>query len=232
MSIFVANWKMNGDLSTISDFCAELQQNTPNTKHTVVCAFPDVYLSSAHRNLNQSPILLSSQRVSAMSNGAFTGQVSATMYKDIGCSYTLIGHSERRQIEDKNTIKKQIEQALEAELTPIICVGETLEEKKADKTKEVILSELNHYFHHSLPVNSPIIAYEPKWAIGTGLTPTDKEIKIVLESIRSKYSFPILYGGSVNSSNCKDILNIGLDGLLVGSASLDAKVFLEMVCYE
>ncbi len=189
-----------------------------------------------------SNIGLGAQNLYWEDKGAFTGEVSAPMLKDAGCQYVIIGHSERRKYfgETDETVNKKIKAALEEGLSPIVCVGETLEEREADKTIEVVKAQLAGGLGGIEDLSKVTIAYEPVWAIGTGKTATPDQAQEVHKFIRGwiseKYSsqvaesLRILYGGSVKPSNAKELMNQeDIDGALVGGASLDSASFVEIV---
>ena len=168
------------------------------------------------------------QAISSEIEGAYTGQTSAKMLKNIGCAYTLIGHSERRCFETEESIKNQISRAIEQQITPVLCVGESLAEKKNQQTSESLLKQIEHCLTHD-EKEKIIVAYEPKWAIGSGLTPSIDEIKMILNLIRSHIGNKVLYGGSVNLDNYSDILKSGVDGLLIGGLSLSYQKLIQIV---
>ena len=188
-------------------------------------------------NVQSDKINIGAQDISQHTHGAFTGEVSAQMVKDTGAKYTIIGHSECRQYHgDTNSIvRAKAELAISNGLIPIICVGETMDEKKAGKTMEIIESGVRE----SIPsdVNTPIIiAYEPRWAIGAGLTPTSDEIASAHTLIANTLTdmglsgTPVLYGASVKGSNAAEIMSIpNVDGVLVGGASLKSDDFIPII---
>lgn len=234
--LIVANWKMNGSLDSIRDYGIELAQRMeqPQENAQLVIALPFPYLMFMDGRLVSSGIALGAQDCSAKADkGAYTGDVSSAMLKDIGCQYVIIGHSERRQNfkEDDATIAAKVEFATKAGLIPILCVGETFEEKEAGKTEKVVKTQLDAI---TLTKNL-VIAYEPVWAIGTGRVPTAKEITSMctyIQDYAQKKDIPatILYGGSVNGENAREILNLhGVDGVLVGGASLTIDTFWPIV---
>lgn len=171
--------------------------------------------------------------------GAFTGDISATMLKDCGCEYVILGHSERRQYlkESDQLIAKKINAAIDADLIPILCIGESKELRQNNSYHDFIGKQIENSISADLEIENLIIAYEPIWSIGTGLVPTIKQIEEVAEYIKNKIAvnkniknFAILYGGSVKKENSAEILAIkNIDGLLVGGASLNADEFFEIV---
>ncbi len=217
----VGNWKMNGDKKFIETFF----ENDFSSPNTVIICPPSAYLSTVHSHLKNN-IFLGAQNSSDQDNGAYTGDISAQMLKDIGCSYVILGHSERRQLHNETDalINKKALKAMENGITPIICVGETLEQKEKGKTIDIIKNQLNIC---TRDLSAPyLIAYEPVWAIGSGLTPTLSEIETVTSFIKGRFKRPALYGGSVKLTNYKEILDsVDVDGVLLGGASLCPDTF-------
>ena len=188
-------------------------------------------------NEGNSKVAVGAQDVSTHDKGAFTGEVSAQMLKDAGAKYVIVGHSERRQYhgETNDIVREKAVAALAAGITPIICVGETMEEKQAGKTMAIIESGVRE----SVPTNPAgdvIVAYEPRWAIGAGLTPTDEEIAaahtLIADTLKSMNlaGTPVLYGASVKGNNAAQIMSIAnVDGVLVGGASLKPDDFIPII---
>lgn len=227
--MIVANWKMNGTWASLEALASEIKLFTPDLDPQVVVCAPSPYIASLSK-LNL-PFALGGQDCSSHPQGAFTGEVSAPMLKDCGAEFVLIGHSERRLYhhESEELLKEKYQRALESGLTPILCAGETLEERNQNITFKVIEDQLKLIESTHQPA---IIAYEPRWAIGTGLIPTNNEIKEILHAIRDHLpmSVKLLYGGSVTGDNASELKNIpGLNGLLVGGASLKAHEFRKIV---
>ena len=227
MKMIIANWKMNGTLDAVADFCRAINNNIGHTNELAL-AFPDTFLQYASKLIDKSKATLCGQAISSETEGAYTGQTSAKMLKDIGCTFTLVGHSERRSFETEIAIKNQISRALEQNITPILCIGESLIEKKNEKTSESLLKQIEHCLTHN-EKEKIIVAYEPKWAIGSGLTPSIDEIKMVVNLIRSHIGNKVLYGGSVNLENYSDILKSGVDGLLIGGLSLSIQKLIQII---
>ena len=238
--LIVANWKMNGSLSSVREYAAELSNRleTPLDNAQIVIAPPFSYLMFMEGRLISSQVGLAAQDCSAKGEkGAFTGDVSAEMLKDIGCQYVIVGHSERRQHfqETDEMIAAKLKGALSAGLIPILCVGETLSEREAGKTKDIVTMQLTQALKEVSKGTELVIAYEPVWAIGTGKIPTSEDISSLCQSIQSfaqKQSIhvTVLYGGSVNSDNAREILHLpGVDGGLVGGASLTLKTFWPII---
>ena len=230
MKIIAGNWKMNGSFQNLQQMIKDLSDI--DTQNTVILAVPYTMLCT-----DSGKISLSAQDISAHTHGAYTGEVSASMVASTGAKYTIIGHSECRQYHgDTNaSVCTKAELAISNGLIPIICIGETMEEKQAGKTLEIIESGLRE----SVPTNVTsgiIIAYEPRWAIGAGITPTTDEIAHAHELIANVLSdmgldgTPILYGASVKGSNAEQIMSIPhVDGVLVGGASLKSDDFIPII---
>lgn len=238
----VGNWKMHGSVAQTRQLLASIKDNLPldGSVRCLVCP-PLVYLNEAATILASSAIGLGAQNLCAESveQGAYTGEVSAEMLKDIGVSAVLVGHSERRQYyaEDKDTVAKKFKNAQERQLLPILCVGESLEQRENEQTLTVIADQIEHIItQQGIEVfERALIAYEPIWAIGTGLTATPEQAQEVHAYIRQLLAtydakiaatVPLLYGGSVNASNAKALFAMAdIDGALVGGASLKAEEF-------
>ena len=242
----VGNWKMNLTLDEAKILAKQLRHGMANLNNVVdVGVCPSfIYLRDIYEILQDSRICLGAQNMYPEKSGAFTGEVSGAMLKDIGCTHVIIGHSERRTIfqETNSMINSKIKTALSYELNPILCVGEKLDERESGKTEEVVGLQLSEGLNGltSEQVRRLTIAYEPVWAIGTGKTATPKQANEVHSFIRKTVenrcgddvaqSIRIQYGGSVNSGNAKELLSQpGIDGALVGGASLDSESFLEIV---
>jgi triosephosphate isomerase len=244
--IIAGNWKMNNDLAQSEKLIVELKNLLQNEKpncDVIVCP-PFTSLSEASKLLKGSNIKLGAQNMYFEENGAYTGEVSASMLKSVGCEYVILGHSERRTIfgETDELINKKIKKALAAGLIPIFCVGELLSERETGITNDVIkrqlLAGLNGVSEEEM--KKVIIAYEPVWAIGTGRTATPAQAQEVHEFIRDlieiDYSLEIAndvtiqYGGSVKPDNAKELISQkDIDGALVGGACLNADSFLGII---
>ena len=231
--IIVANWKMNGSEKLLKEF-SSLSQKKPND--IIIC--PPFTLLASAKALLPYYIKIGAQNCSEEDNGAFTGEISASMLRESHVSYVIIGHSERRALyrETDEVILKKVESVIKNELTPIVCIGETLSEKKANKTLEVLEKQIDASITRVNTHTRLIVAYEPIWAIGTGLTPNEDEIWETHHHIKEKLSqyfnteIPVLYGGSANAENCSKIISIeNVDGLLVGGASLKKNDFI-IIC--
>ncbi|MBN3039916.1 MAG: triose-phosphate isomerase [Candidatus Omnitrophica bacterium] len=243
--LIAGNWKMNNTLFQARELINSLRRELIDFEDAdiLICP-PFTALSDANDLLIESNIKLGAQNLYWQEKGAFTGEVSPLMLKDIGCSYVIIGHSERRNIfsETNQDVNRKTKAALSAELTPIICVGEVLDEREAGKTIEVVKKQLEESLADldEEQILKSVIAYEPVWAIGTGKTATPQQAQEVHKFIRTwlkdKYCIDvsqqirILYGGSVKPSNIKDLMSEDdVDGGLVGGASLDSASFVEIV---
>lgn len=236
--IIAANWKLNGSLDFIQGYFKNLHSNISfNPNICGIICLPAIYLHNSAKYL--PPFFLGAQDCSNYNKGSYTGEISATMLKDIGCQFCIIGHSERRQLfnHSNNDVCKKVENLINNNIIPIICVGETLEQKNAGLTKEVLNKQISNSIPKNTPVNSIIIAYEPIWAIGTGLTPNLNEIEdihlFIKHGIQSFENYKILYGGSVKSSNAADIMKLmSVDGVLIGGASLDPKELKKIMLFD
>lgn len=234
--LIVANWKMNpSTLKGARLLFNSVKSGLKNIKNTeVVICPPFLYLPFLLKTKtdNLKP-KLGAQDCFWEEKGAYTGEVSPKMLKNLGIEYVIIGHSERRALgETDEMINKKIKAAISAKLKSILCIGETAAERKNSKTFKVLKEQLKRDLSH-LPtqsLNNLSIAYEPIWAIGTGnfCEPAKaKEVLFFLRKIRK--ANPILYGGSVNSQNARDYIKVGFQGLLVGGASLDAEEFVKLI---
>ncbi len=226
-SIFIANWKLNGDIQFIKEYYQKL---IPSNNNCVVVCPPNIYLNQL--NTNNSNLFSGAQDVSIYNEGAYTGEISAAMLNDNNIKFCIVGHSERRQHfnESNKTVNLKSINLIKNKIIPVVCIGETLEEKEKKITKDVLLNQINESIPTISNKQNTIIAYEPIWAIGTGLTPTLDDIDEVhsyIRNIDNKFNkFKILYGGSVKSSNSADINQIkNVDGCLIGGASLKVDEF-------
>ena len=245
---FVAgNWKMNTDSRNgmeLAQAIASGPLEQAGQRVTVAVCPPFVYLQNVARALMASSVAVGAQDVYFESKGAFTGEVSASMLKDVGCTYVLCGHSERRHVigEKDELINKKVAAAIVGGLLPILCVGELLSEREESKTEEVVTRQMKKGLAglSDEKVEAVTIAYEPVWAIGTGRTATPQQAQEVHNFIRNllaeMYDTPlaesirILYGGSVKPDNAADLMGQqDIDGLLVGGASLKADDFLAII---
>lgn len=242
--LIVANWKMNPEtLKRAKLLFDSIKRGIKNIKNVEIVISPPFICLPLLLTPKPSIPKLGAQDCFWEEKGAFTGEISAKMLKNLGCDYVILGHSERRRYfrETDDTINKKIRAALKTRLKPILCIGETFEERKKGKTFQVLRmqleKDLKDIFQFKVYSLKFIVAYEPVWAIGTGNPCGPKEAKEVLLFLR-KFVQPlfhsntrplILYGGSVNSKNAKDYIDIGFDGLLVGGASLNSEEFIKIV---
>ena len=240
---FIAgNWKMN--LSKDSGRAlAKLVAGAADGKVQVGCGVPFVYLDAVREAVgNDSPLLIGAQDCHHEAVGAFTGEISVDMLKDVGTDFVIVGHSERRHVlgEGSDLLSKKAKAVLDGGLILVHCVGETLEEREADKTFDVIDAQLNELTEAPADPAKLVIAYEPVWAIGTGKTATPDQAQDVHKHIRTRLAekfgqdaadqIRIQYGGSVKADNAADLLGQpDIDGALVGGASLKAESFLPIV---
>ncbi len=236
----MANWKMNGNQEMVSHYISKLNEHSDAKDVEIVVFPPAIFLPEFKRYANPQKFSWGAQNIYASDKGAFTGEISVAMLKDYNCQYVLIGHSERRHVfkEDEKLIANKFHLAKEYGMIPVVCVGETLEEYQKKQTKEVIRHQLKSLkINDAFSLEKSIIAYEPVWAIGTGLTPTPEEIKQVFLDIRiilkeideHSQKLPLLYGGSVTPENIKSINNIKEgQGVLIGGASLKIEQLLEI----
>jgi triosephosphate isomerase (TIM) len=244
--IIAGNWKMNGTLSETRSLVGELKKKLKsyNGERLVVLCPPYTSLTIAAELIKDTSIVLGAQNVHFGKNGAYTGEISAGMLKETGCTYVIIGHSERRAYfhEDDDLINKKIKMALETGLKVILCVGETLEEREKGITEDVVRTQLLGSLQgiSEEEMRDIVIAYEPVWAIGTGKNATPDQANEVHAYIRSllgmNYSSgcaeatTIQYGGSVKADNARELLNMpDIDGALVGGASLNADSFTGII---
>src|SRR6267378_561864 len=228
--LVVGNWKMNGGLRQNDALLAELRAGwtAPPPRELAVCV-PYPYLWQAQAALSGSAIAWGAQNVSEHAGGAYTGEVSAAMVAEFGCRYVIVGHSERRQLygETDAQVAAKFAVARTAGLTPILCVGETLAERDAGRTTEVVARQLG-----AVAFGGGVLAYEPVWAIGTGRNATPEQAQEVHAFLRERLppDTPILYGGSVKPQNAAAIFAMpDVDGGLIGGASLVAADFLAIL---
>ena len=245
--VIAGNWKMNKLPNEAIDFIDRLTPLVKDTKNEVVVCVPYTDLFYALLTAQGTNIKIGAQNMHFEEKGAYTGEVSAQMLKSIGVEYVIIGHSERRQYfnETDETVNKKVKTAFKHELKPIICVGETLEQREAGKAEEIITNQTEKALEGLTDeqVQNTIIAYEPIWAIGTGKTATSEDANNAIKAIRDKICqiygqnvsdrVIIQYGGSVKSSNAKELFEMSdIDGGLVGGASLKPDEFSKIVNYN
>jgi triosephosphate isomerase len=236
--LIAGNWKMNGSAAANAALVEALREGLAGASCQMAICVPAVYLSQVAQLVQNSDIGLGAQDVSAYDSGAYTGEISAAMLRECGVRYVIVGHSERRQYhgETDATVAVKTQKALAAGVTPIVCVGETLAEREAGKTEEVVKRQLAAVIHtNGHCISEIVVAYEPVWAIGTGKTATPAQAQEVHAVLRAQLlaatphaeRMHILYGGSMNASNAAELLaQKDIDGGLVGGASLKAPDFL------
>ncbi|MGB1061408.1 MAG: triose-phosphate isomerase [Ketobacter sp.] len=242
--VVAGNWKMNGSKSTVTALLRELKQGlNPGRASVVVCA-PFPFLGLVADELSGSAIQWGAQNASQYPAGAYTGEVSVGMLQEFGCSHVILGHSERRALfsEQNEQIAAKFMAVIDAGLTPILCVGETLEQREAGTTAQVVEEQLMAVVDAAgvAAFSKAILAYEPVWAIGTGRTASPQQAQEVHETLRKRLAaedgavadkLPILYGGSVKAANAAELFACpDIDGGLIGGASLDAEAFLA-ICH-
>ena len=242
--VIAGNWKMNKNAEETKALMTEMTQTIKEADCKVLLCVPAINISTAVEATKDSIIEIGAQNCHWAANGAYTGEISADMLKSFGVKYAIIGHSERRQYfgETDETVNKRALACLENEITPIICVGENLEEREKDITKDVIKAQITAGLaNFTKPqLHSTIIAYEPVWAIGTGKTATAQQAEEVCAYIREllgelfcpmcAQKVTIQYGGSMNAANAKELLSMpNIDGGLIGGASLKAADFSTIV---
>ncbi len=244
-SLIMGNWKMNGSRQDGQQLAKALAEGLGAVSQEVAVCVPFVYLSDIRSVLASSPIALGAQNVADQASGAYTGEVSAAMLADCGCKYALVGHSERRTYygDTNQSVANRFVQAQKQNVIPVLCVGETLEEREQGRTFQVVDEQLDAVIDAAgiEAFAKAVIAYEPVWAIGTGKTASDEQAQEVHQYIRQQIAkrsqaiadkVQILYGGSVKADNAKGLFAMpDIDGGLVGGASLDAKGFLQ-ICHS
>jgi len=243
--LIAGNWKMNKTATEAAALVTEIKRDVFDIDNVdiLVCP-PFTALAVVGDVVRDSNVSLGAQNMYFEDKGAYTGEISTAMLKDCGCTHVIIGHSERRTIfnESDETINKKVKKALEADLIPILCIGEKLEEREANKTFEVITNQLEGDLAgiDSDNIKKIIIAYEPVWAIGTGKTATSEQAQeahaFIRNLIKEKYDsvvadgIIILYGGSMKPANVEELVSQpDVDGGLIGGASLEAASFVELV---
>ena len=252
--IIASNWKMNGTKGQAQELIKEILEKlkiklslnegiTKNTEIIICPAFVHLQLVGELLKKTKIKIKLGSQNISQYDAGAYTGEISAIMLKDLGCEFVLIGHSERRHLffETNDIVLKKFYQAIKNDLTPILCIGETKKEREKGKTKDIINNQIQIIIDKLgiKAFSKAIIAYEPVWAIGTGISATSEQAQLIHNFIKQtlkKYDakiaegISIIYGGSVRPDNAKDLFNKkNINGVLVGGASLSAKKFVKII---
>lgn len=237
--LVIGNWKMHGSLSSNAALLAQLREGAGAVGHCdiAVCA-PFPYLAQVQGVLQSSAVSWGAQDISAHARGAYTGEVAGTMLDDFACRWVLVGHSERRSMhaEGDQLVADKASAALAVGITPVVCVGETLQEQESGRTTDVITRQLAPVIAlGAAAVAKVVVAYEPVWAIGTGRTATPQQAQDVHAHIRASFAVlatpdvRVLYGGSVKASNAASLFAMpDIDGALVGGASLAAEEFLRI----
>lgn len=239
--LIAGNWKMNGSLAANEALLRALIAEAGNAACDVAVAVPAPYLAQVQALTAGGGISVAAQDVSPHEAGAYTGEISAAMLKDFGVRYVLVGHSERRQYHGETdvAVAEKTQRALAAGITPIVCVGETLQEREAGQTEVVVKRQLAAVIHlNGHCISEVLVAYEPVWAIGTGRTASPEQAQAVHAVLRAQLSaasehadrIRLLYGGSMNAGNAAQLLaQPDIDGGLVGGASLKAPDFLQII---
>ena len=234
---FIANWKMFGDLRTLNSLDSVIKFSNSNKKNKfkIVYCPPNTLIRPLSKRFKKTKLDVGAQNCHYNENyGAFTGSVNAKMLKNVGAKYILLGHSENRQTgETDKLIHLKIKSAIKAGLKIILCIGETLKEKRNKKTNQVLAKQINNCLKTIKNKSNIIIAYEPVWSIGTGLIPKFEDLSKSVLFIKNKFgkkSPKILYGGSVNTNNITQLKDINsLDGFLIGGASQNSKKFIDII---
>ena len=241
-TIVAGNWKMNASKETVNSLIEGILSGVNETTSEVIVCAPFPYLSQVESLINKSKLMLGAQNLNVNPAGAYTGEVSADMIKDFGAQYVIVGHSERRSLygETNAIVAEKTKTAIDAGLTPLLCVGESLEDRESGNTEAIVEEQINAVIG-LIGIESfdqVIIAYEPVWAIGTGLTATPEQAQAVHLFIRNLLAdssekiaqrTPILYGGSMNAGNAADLISCSdIDGGLIGGAALKAEDFLQI----
>jgi triosephosphate isomerase len=241
-TIVAGNWKMNASKESVNKLVMGILSGMSNVSSEVVICAPFPYLSQVEALITHSQVRLGAQNLNTNMSGAFTGEVSADMIKDFGAQHVIVGHSERRSFygETNTIVAEKVKAALDSGLIPLFCVGETLEQREAGETESVVAAQINTVVD-LVGIDAflnIVVAYEPVWAIGTGVTASPEQAQEVHAFIRqllanNNYDVaqqtPILYGGSMNATNAKELIACAdIDGGLIGGASLKPEDFLQI----
>ena len=241
-TIVAGNWKMNASKESVSSLIEGILSGMNEVSSEVIVCAPFPYLSQVETLISNSSLMLGAQNLNVNTKGAFTGEVSADMIKDFGAQHVIVGHSERRSLYGESSIivAEKTKAAIDAGLIPLLCVGESLEERESGNTEDAVAEQLNAVINllGIKAFEGIIIAYEPVWAIGTGLTASPEQAQTVHQFIRGLLAdssesiaqkTPILYGGSMNAGNAADLISCSdIDGGLIGGAALKAEDFLQI----
>ena len=241
--LIAGNWKMNGDAAQVDAFARDVAADAEGISADMLVCVPFVYIERLAAGLGDAPVAVGAQNVAAeVEAGAFTGEVNGAMLADIGCRYAIVGHSERRALygETDAVVAAKTDAAVAAGLKPIVCVGETLEQREADQTEAVLAAQIDALFAQcdARTLAEVVIAYEPIWAIGTGRSASPEQAQAVHAFLRGQIadkdatiaeSVLLLYGGSVKPDNAAALFaGADVDGALIGGASLKADSFLDI----
>lgn len=241
-SLVVGNWKMNGTRASAESLAKGIIAGLGSNSAGIAVCVPYVYLADVAAIVKNTGLALGSQNIADKASGAYTGEISATMLKEVGCQYAIIGHSERRSYygDTNESVAARFVQAQTQGIIPILCVGETLEQREQNQTIAVVNEQLDAVINLAgiASFSTAVIAYEPVWAIGTGKTATDEQAQEVHKQIREYIAakdaaiaekIQILYGGSAKPDNAKGLFAMpDIDGGLIGGASLEAESFLKI----
>lgn len=244
MKYLIGNHKMNMDYASLKEYFFELAKLAETTENQVGVCVPYVYLDLANKMLKETNVMFGVQNMHHENSGAFTGEVSANMLNDFDCELVVLGHSERRSIfgESNDFINKKVIKAIESGITPIFCIGETQSERDQNLTNKVLAEQLELGLKNVLleDAKNIIFAYEPVWAIGTGVSATAEDAETTIKFIKqelnklynTEFNFVVLYGGSLNAKNVDEILAKDcIDGGLIGGASLSIEKFKPLIDY-
>ena len=234
---FIANWKMFGTLKTLNSLkkVISFSDNFKKKKLSIIYCPPTTLILPVFQKFKKTSIEVGAQNChESKKYASLTGQINSKMLKDVGAKYVILGHSENRQTgEDNKLINQKIKSSLISGLKVIFCIGETLKEKKNNKTNKILSNQIKNCLSGIRNYSKIIIAYEPVWSIGTGNIPKIKDLKKNILFIKKKFknnSVKVLYGGSVNSKNIKDLKKISLiDGFLIGGDSRDPNKFIDII---
>ena len=241
-TIVAGNWKMNASKESVNKLVMGVLSGMGSVSSEVVVCAPFPYLSQVEALITHSQVRLGAQNLNTNTSGAFTGEVSADMIKDFGAQYVVVGHSERRGLygETNTIVAEKVKATLDSDLIPLFCVGETLEQREAGDTESVVAAQINTVVD-LVGIDAflnIVVAYEPVWAIGTGVTASPEQAQAVHAFIRQLLAnnnndvaqqTPILYGGSMNATNAKELIACAdIDGGLIGGASLKPEDFLQI----
>jgi len=241
-TIVAGNWKMNASKDSVESLVTDILSGASDVSAEIIVCAPFPYLSQVEVLIEGSSLMLGAQNLNLNASGAFTGEVSAEMIKDFGANHVIVGHSERRSLygETSEIVAEKTKAAIDSGLTPILCLGESLDQRESGKTESVVSEQLNKVIKMVgiEAFNNIIVAYEPVWAIGTGMTATPEQAQAVHKFIRDLLASSsqdiadkttILYGGSMNAGNAVELISCAdIDGGLIGGAALKAEDFLQI----